>query len=284
VLALAGCGDDGDVPEETVYDRLGGEAGLRAVVDDFVARIDGDERINGYFRNASLDVDRLARCLVLQLGQATGGPQAYPAEGCRDMASAHAGLGVSTRDYGDLMSHLVAALEAAGASASDVAAVTGALEPHRGDIVEDVDNDATVYQRVGRKPAISAVAADFEERVAADPRVNGFFAGLIDLTRIHACLTRQICAIDGPCKYGEEVDAEFAPLVGQGPCRPMAAAHYGLQDPDGSAILHEHFTAIAENLTMALIAAGVPQSDVDAIIGAIAPLCSDIVAGGAGCP
>jgi hypothetical protein len=128
------------------------------------------------------------------------------------------------------------------------------------------------------------VVTDFEARVTADARVNGFFAGVTDITRLHQCLTRQICAIDGPCRYGEEVAAEFAPLTGQFPCRPMAAAHFGLQDPGGGPILIEDFNAIAENLTMALSAAGVPQSDIDAILGAIAPLCSQIVAGGTGCP
>lgn len=289
-LFAGACGDDdehvGDDTQETLYDRLGGEPGIRAVVDDFVARVDADEKINGYFRNTSVDGTRLVRCLVKQIGHATGGPQEYPdpAAGCRSMADAHAGLGISTNDFNDLVAHLVGALEDADVAAADIEAITEVLDGYRGDIIEDVANDATVYQRVGRKPAIAAVVTDFEARVVADGRVNGFFAGVTDITRLHQCLTRQVCGIDGPCRYGEEVDAEFAPLAGQFPCRAMATAHFGLQDTGGSPILIEDFNAIAENLVMALTAAGVPQGDIDAIVGAIAPLCPQIVAGGTGCP
>ena len=286
---VIGCGGrDEAVPggdaAGSLYDRLGGESGIHYVVLDFVRRAGEDEKINGYFRNTSVDEDRLVHCLVLQLGAATGGPQTYPADGCRTMAAAHAGLGISTADFNDLLVHLVDALEVAQVSDEDVATITAVLEPMRDDIVEDEGNDATVYQRVGRKPAIAAVVTDFEARVVADDRVNGFFAGVTDITRLHQCLTRMVCGIDGPCRYGEEVPAEFAPLTGQGVCRGMAASHFGLQDDTGSPILIEDFNAIAENLVAALTAAGVATADIDAIVGAIAPLCPEIVAGGTGCP
>lgn len=287
---LAACGDNadggGDAAPDTLYQRLGGAAGIRGVVEDFVARVSADPAINGYFLNASVDGDRLVTCLVKQLGHATGGPETYPdpAAGCRDMAAAHAGLGISTNDFNDLVTHLVDALGQAGVVTADIDAITAVLAPMAGDIVEDEGNDATVYQRVGRKPAISTVVTNFETRVVADPRVNGFFAGITDITRLHACLTRQVCAIDGPCRYGEEVAAEFAPLTGQGPCRDMAATHAGLLDDNDSPILIEDFNAIAENLITELAAAGVAEADIDAIIGAIAPLCAQIVAGGTGCP
>lgn len=285
-LGLFACGDDADPPDETLYERLGGEAGIEAVVEDFLARVDGDEKINGYFRNTSVDGGRLERCLVKQIGNATGGPQAYPdpAAGCRSMAEAHAGLGISTVDFNDLVAHLVDALEDAGVAAADIETITGVLDGVRGDVVEDVDSNATVYQRVGRKAAIATVVTDFEALVVADDRVNGFFAGVTDITRLHQCLTRQICAIDGPCKYGEEVDAEFAPLTGQFPCRAMGPSHFGLQDTAGSPILIEDFNAIAENQVLALTAAGVAPADIDAIVGALGALCPEIVANGTGCP
>ena len=50
-----------------------------------------------------------------------------------------------------------------------------------------------------------------------------------------------------------------------------------------SPILIEDFNAIAENLITELAAAGVTPGDIDAIIGAIAPLCPQIVANGTGC-
>ncbi|MCB9563029.1 MAG: group 1 truncated hemoglobin [Kofleriaceae bacterium] len=268
----------------SLYDRLGGHAGLREVVVDFVGRLGADPKINGYFLNRSVDTDHLVTCLVAQLGAATGGPEVYPdpALGCRDMATAHQGLGISTQDFDDLLGHLVDALTAAGAAPADIATIAAVLQPMADDVVEDPGNDATVYQRVGRKPAIAAVVTDFEARVAADDRVNGFFATVTDFTRLHACLTRQVCGIDGPCRYGEEEAAEFAPLVNQAPCRSMAETHVGLMS-GASVITIDDFNAIAENLVAALTAAGVATGDIDAIVGAIAPLCDQIVAGGVGC-
>jgi hemoglobin len=289
-LALAGCGDDAgeahDAAPDILYTRLGGAAGIQDVIEDFVARVSADPAINGYFLNASVDGDRLVTCLVKQVGAATGGPETYPdpAAGCRDMATAHAGLGISTNDFNDLVGHLVDALEAADVSAADIGTISDVLSPMAEDIVEDVDSDDTVYQRVGRKPAISTVVTNFETRVAGDARVNGFFATVTDFTRLHACLTRQVCSIDGPCKYGEELEIEFAPLENQTPCRDMTAVHYGLIDDNDSPILKVDFDAIVENLTMELIAAGVQAGDIDAILGALGPLCSQIVANGTGCP
>lgn len=288
VLAfLSGCGADEARPADaggTLYDRLGGAAGVRTVVDDLLARAYADDQINGYFRNASVDRSRLATCFARYLGAAAGGPEAYPGSGCGSVAEAHAGLGISGNDHADLVGHLDAALAAAGVAAADRAAVLDLLAGAEADVVEDPTSDATVYQRVGRKPAIGAVVTDFEARVAADPRVNGFFAGVTDLTRLHQCLTRQVCSIDGPCRYGEELPEEFAPLPSQPPCRGMIATHDGLRDTEGSPITIDDFNAIAENLVMALTAAGVAEADRTAIIGAIAPLCAEIVAGGTGCP
>ena len=61
----------------SLYDRLGGEAAITAVVDDFVGRCAGDSRINGKF--ARTDVPRLKSMLVDQVSAATGGPSSTPA-------------------------------------------------------------------------------------------------------------------------------------------------------------------------------------------------------------
>ena len=45
------------------------------------------------------------------------------------------------------------------------------------DIVEDPNNNLTVYQRVGRKPGVEAVVVAFMRDLFYDPRLNAFFAG-----------------------------------------------------------------------------------------------------------
>src|SRR5215813_14929805 len=70
--------------KKSLYDRLGGKDAITAVVDDFVANVAADKRINGFFAKA--DVPRLKRNLVDQICQATGGPCTYTG---KDMRTAH---------------------------------------------------------------------------------------------------------------------------------------------------------------------------------------------------
>jgi hemoglobin len=51
---------------------------------------------------------------------------------------------------------------------------------------------ASLYQRLGGQPAITAVVDDFVANVAADPRINRFFART-DITHLKRELVDQIC-------------------------------------------------------------------------------------------
>ena len=59
--------------EPTLYERLGGRPAIEAVVDDFVARVAADERINKFFADA--DIPRLKKNLADQISEAAGGPE-----------------------------------------------------------------------------------------------------------------------------------------------------------------------------------------------------------------
>ena len=85
--------------------------------------------------------------------------------------------------------------------------------------------DKSLYERLGGKEAITAVVDDFVGRVAADKRINGFFAKA-NVPRLKMMLVDQICeATGGPCKYtGRDMksthqgmgitNADFDALVG----------------------------------------------------------------------
>jgi hemoglobin len=70
------------VTDRRLYDRLGGHEGIRAVVDDFYARLRADEELGPFFRNA--DMERLRRTQTDFLCEAAGGPEMYDAEPVRD--------------------------------------------------------------------------------------------------------------------------------------------------------------------------------------------------------
>src|SRR5207244_8792485 len=74
----------------SLYERLGGIDAITAVVDSFVARCAGDDRINSKF--ARTDVQRLKRMLVDQVCEAAGGPCHYTGRGLRET---HDGMAVT---------------------------------------------------------------------------------------------------------------------------------------------------------------------------------------------
>lgn len=121
----------------SLYDRLGGESAIKAVIEDFVGRCAGDSRINPKF--ARTDVPRLKAMLVEQVAEATGGPIRYSG---RSMPETHLGMQVTAGEFDALVEDLVATLNQFGVPGAEQAELLGVLGPLRGDIVE-VESPAT---------------------------------------------------------------------------------------------------------------------------------------------
>ena len=117
--------------QQSLYQRLGGQRAIVAVVDDFVGNVAADKRINRYF--AKTNIPRFKRRLVEQLCAGTGGPCVYKG---RDMKSAHSGLGVSGGDFGALVEDLGKSLNKLKVPAREQKELIAILAPMRGDIVE----------------------------------------------------------------------------------------------------------------------------------------------------
>jgi hemoglobin len=115
----------------SLYDRLGGKPAITAVVDDFVARVAADSRINGRFANTN--IPRLKMNLVNQICAASGGPCTYTG---RDMKTAHAGMGITNADFDALVGDLVAALNKFNVPEREKNELLSVLGPMRKDIVE----------------------------------------------------------------------------------------------------------------------------------------------------
>ncbi|MBI1799134.1 MAG: group 1 truncated hemoglobin [Candidatus Eisenbacteria bacterium] len=115
----------------TLYSRLGGEAGIRAVVGQFVANLAADTRINHYF--ADTDLDPLKASFVNLIGQSTGGPQKYAG---RDMKTTHAGMGITTADFSALIEDLTQACDQFKVGEKEKGELLAILGPFQKDIVE----------------------------------------------------------------------------------------------------------------------------------------------------
>jgi len=116
---------------KTLYDRLGGNAAITAVVENFVARVAKDPRINHFF--AKTDIARLKAKLVEQIGAATGGPEVYTG---RDMKTVHEGMKVTDADFDALVGDLKDALTELKVPEAEQSELLGKLAPLKKDIVE----------------------------------------------------------------------------------------------------------------------------------------------------
>lgn len=279
-------------------ERLGGAQGAQAVAIRLAGKVRADERINAYFLNASVDGGQFIDCLIDQIAVVAGCPGATYA--CADMQAAHAGRQISQVDFADFVADMAEALAEHRAelapmlTGGDVAALVGAFEAMQADIVEDPDDDLTLYQRLGRKPGLAAVvglpgvAGTWLGRVEADDTLSGFFNDA-EWQRLQTCLVRQLANIDGPAIYGQEVDAPPGIEVGvsaKSPCAPMQPAHAGVVDQSmgGAPVTADDFVTMVGHLSLALDDAGASDADRMALLAALEPLCPEIVVDGEKCP
>jgi hemoglobin len=125
-----GSGDGGAVAKAPLYDRLGKQDAITAVVNEFVANVVADDRIKDFFKNA--DGAHLKKMLVEQICFATGGPCKYTG---KDMKTSHAGMGITEKNFNDLVDDLVKALDKLGVKDPEKTELLTILGGLKGDIV-----------------------------------------------------------------------------------------------------------------------------------------------------
>ena len=115
---------------------------------------------------------------------------------------------------------------------------------------------SSLYQRLGGYPAIKAVVDDFVGNVAADKRINRFFAKT-DIARLKQNLVDQICSgTGGPCIYTG---------------RDMKSAHAGM------GVNGNHFNALVQDLQKTLKKFKVPKKEQGELLAVLGPMKTDIV-------
>jgi len=118
-VAGVGCQTDKSSSSSTstksLYERLGGEPAIRAVVDEFVAYAAPDPAVNftrkghpNEWQATDANVAKLKKHLVQFISQATGGPKMY--EG-RDMVTVHTGMGITNEEFNAIAGDLKKALD-----------------------------------------------------------------------------------------------------------------------------------------------------------------------------
>ncbi|MDX1391766.1 MAG: group 1 truncated hemoglobin [Rheinheimera sp.] len=90
----------------SLYQQLGGEAGINAITDGLLYEIEHDSRIVHHF--ADTDIARFRRLLAEQLCQLSGGPCQYSGD---TMAQSHTGFNITLADYDALVGHLITVMQ-----------------------------------------------------------------------------------------------------------------------------------------------------------------------------
>lgn len=92
--------------KKPLFERLGGQDALKAVVDDFINRAASDPRVSSFF--AKTDPVHLKAEITEFLCEAAGGPCKYTG---MSMADAHSGRGIKTEHWDAVAEDLVLTLE-----------------------------------------------------------------------------------------------------------------------------------------------------------------------------
>ena len=140
-VSLASCATMESPP--TLYERLRlvdqtgvpqfGRAAISVVVDDFVANLVTDPRVNARFKALQpAVVSTLKSNLSDQICEATGGPCSYFG---RDMKATHKGMNITDAEWNATVEDLVKALDKNKVPAKEKDELLAALGPMKKDIV-----------------------------------------------------------------------------------------------------------------------------------------------------
>ncbi|MEV5834943.1 group 1 truncated hemoglobin [Nocardia sp. NPDC052112] len=113
----------------TIYEQIGGQEALEAVVEDFYVRVLADDQLAPFFTGTNMS--RLKGLQVEFFSTALGGPGPYTGA---PMKQVHQGRGITMDHFGLVAGHLTDALTAAGVPTALVEQIIGAVAPLADDI------------------------------------------------------------------------------------------------------------------------------------------------------
>lgn len=244
---------------KSLWDRLGGEAEVRAIVKDVLKLAVADPGVNfsrgGKFKPSPEDAAKIEQKLVEFLSSETGGPLKYTG---RDMKTAHKGQGITGAEYNALGGILVKVLQEHKVGAAEARELIAIIAGYRKDIVEE----KTLWDRLGGEAGVRTVTKEFLAAVAKDPKVNVDRGGNYPLTPARVARIEQLAI-------------EFISSVTGGPLkytgRDMKSAHQGMK------ITEAEFDAAAGHLIAALQKSNVAKKDIDELVALVGSVKKDIV-------
>lgn len=119
-----------DTRNPTLYDRLGGEPGVRKIVNDVLDRNFNNPLIGHHFRHVNMD--KLKQLVFEFFSMGIGGPHTYTG---RDMRTAHTGLHISENDFLEANKDTLLALEENGVGQEEKDEIISILNSMKGEVI-----------------------------------------------------------------------------------------------------------------------------------------------------
>lgn len=141
-------GQEADEINRSLFERLGGEKVITAIVDDMAERVIADPRVNfarknvetGWFdekyepwKPTHKNIKRFKKQMVAFLSLATGGPVEYTG---RDMKTVHENMKITNNEFDAMVGDIKASMDRLGIAAQEKRELLAIVETTRKQIVE----------------------------------------------------------------------------------------------------------------------------------------------------
>ncbi len=116
--------------QKSLYERLGGESGVRKIADDVLDKNLSNSLIAYHFRD--IDMDKLKQSVFEFFSMGTGGPHKYTG---RDMRTAHTGMKINEDEWISGADDMISAMNANGVGEAEKNEVLAIFDSLKGEIV-----------------------------------------------------------------------------------------------------------------------------------------------------
>ncbi|MBC3764326.1 group 1 truncated hemoglobin [Neptunicella marina] len=126
-IMLGGCQN---TPEQTLYQRLGGQQGVEKLVDNFINQIGHDKQIFHFFADSK--ISHFRQGFIQHLCAVSDGPCRYTGD---SMVDIHTGMMVKEGDFNHVVELLINAMDDSGIETPVQNALLARLAPLRSGII-----------------------------------------------------------------------------------------------------------------------------------------------------
>jgi len=137
LLLLGMAASSGAAVQASLYDRLGGVAGVAAIANSLIDRVTADPKLKRSFQDS--DLGRIKRLLAEQLCDLSGGPCHYSGDSMKEV---HAGHHISEAEFYGMVTDLREVLRERHVSLAATNELLRLLAPMKRDVVEPAQSGA----------------------------------------------------------------------------------------------------------------------------------------------